>query len=69
MRHEGFVGAALDDFATVNDENIVRMTDGFQAVGDYDDGFLFGQGFDGRGEFLFAFRVNIGGLIFSIWLE
>ena len=75
LLHKLVVGATLDDHAVIDHQNLVRMMDSFQPMSNHKDGFLFGQGFDGRGQFLFAFRVNIGGCfvqnddggIFSAW--
>ena len=63
LLHELFVSTALDNFATVNDEDVVGVANGFQSMGNHDDGFLFGQCFNGIGQLLLAFRVNIGGCL------
>ena len=41
------VGAALNDLAVPDDEDLIRGEDGGQAVGDQDGGPLFDQGIDG----------------------
>lgn len=53
------MGAALFDGAVVKYQNPVGIADGFQAVRNHNDGFVFRQSFDSKAQFIFVFGVDI----------
>ena len=59
--HQFVVSAALDDASVVHYQDLVGVTDGFQPVGDHDDGFLPGQLIDRLHQLFFILRVHVGG--------
>lgn len=53
--------AALDNLSVIEHENIVGAADGFEAMGNHEDGLFARQRFDCGSKLLLAFGVNVGG--------
>ena len=57
---ELLVLALLDNAAVVDDQNLVRVAHGLQAVGDHDDRLIAGQRLDGLLQTVLVLGVHIG---------
>ena len=50
----------LHDLPVIHDQDLVRVFNGLEPVGNHDHGLVLCQGFDRLHELIFIFRVNIG---------
>ena len=52
------MSAALDDMSVVQYKDLIGVADGFQTVGNHDDGLVMGQCLDSPLQFILILRVN-----------
>ena len=58
--HQLGMGALLYNLAAVYDDDLIGSLNGFQPVGNHDDGLFGGERLDGAHQLIFIFGINVG---------